>query len=170
MLWPVLVPVAEIRFSVRGYLSLRLAKTEGTRKLQAETRPNSRPPPRPPPSGHGWWRLARPSCRCTRGKKKLIRTTGGHGRTRVSWATHQRAVASPIRDGTEHNTTGSGSPHRTGMAWLGWPGVGGMNYGDARLCLPACQPWTPIRGVARQGIMECVGLRARVGAGSTGEW
>lgn len=99
MLWPVLVPVAEIRFSVRGYPSLRLAKTEGTRKLQTETRPNSRPP-RPPPSGHGWWRLARPSCRCTRGKKKLIRTTGGHGRTRVSWATHQRAVASPIRDGT----------------------------------------------------------------------
>lgn len=45
-----------------------------------------------------------------------------------------------------------------------------MNYGDASACLPACQPWTPIRGVARQGIMECVGLRARLGAGSTGEW
>lgn len=38
------------------------------------------------------------------------------------------------------------------------------------MATPACQPWTPIRGVARQGIMECVGLRARVGAGSTGDW
>jgi hypothetical protein len=37
-------------------------------------------------------------------------------------------------------------------------------------CLPALDCWTPIRGVARQGIMECVGLRARVGAGSTGDW
>lgn len=67
MLWPVLVPVAEIRFSVRGYLSLRLAKTEGTRKLQAETRPNSRPPvPRHQAMAGGAWR---PSCRCTRKKK-----------------------------------------------------------------------------------------------------
>ena len=68
MLWPVLVPVAEIRFSVRGYLSLRLAKTEGTRKLQAETRPNSRPPvPRHQAMAGGAWRA---QVAAARGKKK----------------------------------------------------------------------------------------------------
>lgn len=100
-------------FSVRGCPSLRLAKTEGTRKLQAETRPTAAP--RPPPSGHGWWRLA-PKLPLQAGKKKLIRTTGGHARTRVSWATHQRAVASPIRDGTEQGQVRP--PDGNGLAWL----------------------------------------------------
>jgi hypothetical protein len=120
MLWPVLVPVAEIRFSVRGYLSLRLAKTEGTRKLQAETRPNSRPPP-PSPAIRPWLVApGAPKLPLHAGKKKVDQD---HGRTwqnksELGDASARCRVPDPRRNRTQHNRVRFAPPDGNGLAWL----------------------------------------------------